>query len=84
MGGGRGCYAGQPLTFRCAKCNRCRNYKNLGDRTGRTREQHAEGMNFHHWGIVAYEYECNTCGHKGWSRHPMLAQQAAVAAEHKS
>jgi hypothetical protein len=83
MGGGRGCYAGQPHTFRCAKCKRgadAQRQPRVGidvSLTGRSREQHAEGMNVHHWKPIALEYKCNVCGHVGWSRHPTLAHRAA-------
>jgi hypothetical protein len=84
VGGGRGCYAGQPISFACAKCrkrfdffdNRCtvgRSWK----LTGRTRRQLGRGFNVHGWGKTAHEYECLDCGHVGWSRHPDVARRAA-------
>lgn len=65
--GSRGAYAGQPYSFRCAKCKQRRKLPRV---TGKTRAQRSEGMNYHNWGDVAYQYECPECGHIGWTRHP--------------
>lgn len=82
---GRGKFAGQPHSFACAKCRKShafydiitkRTSDTVGRRwttTGRTRKQRSQGMNYHHWGDVAYEYRCLGCGHVGWSRHPSVA-----------
>ena len=82
--GSQGAYAGQPHSFACAKCRRSRNFYNhvtqrtsetIGRRfktTGRTRKQLSNGMNYHRWPNVAYEYTCLGCGHVGWSRHPSV------------
>jgi len=89
MGGGRGCYAGQPLTFFCARCRRSATYArqyddNHTDRvgrryetTGRTRPQPCAGRrsNHHRWPETMYEYRCLDCGHVGWSRHPDVMRQ---------
>lgn len=83
MGGpGRGCYAGQPLAFRCAECRKTTNpYWNEPARgqnvrmTGRSRAQRVRGANHHRWPDRAYEYECRDCGHVGWSRHPEAQRQ---------
>lgn len=68
----RGKYAGQPYSFRCAKCKQRRKLPRV---TGRTRVQRSSGMNHHGWGEIAYQYECFFCGHTGWSRHPDIARQ---------
>lgn len=82
MGGGRGCYAGQPLSFACSKCRKSRGFYNHETRrsshhigrhymlTGKTRKQRSQGSNVHHWPDTAYQYKCLGCGHVGWSRHP--------------
>ena len=77
MGGGRGCYAGQPATFACAKCRKRRDFferRSVVGRkyttTGKTRAQRSEGSNFRRWSDTAYQYRCLDCGHIGWSRHP--------------
>ncbi len=77
MGGGRGCYAGQPCSFACAKCRKHSSffdnrstYGRDVSATGRTRKQLGRGSNYHSWPRVAVEYKCNQCGHVGWSRHP--------------
>lgn len=82
---GRGCYAGQPIAFYCSKCRRSSAFSRVTDgrfttghagtnwrTTGRTRKQLSEGGNFHGWPDTAYQYECLDCGHKGWSRHPVV------------
>lgn len=81
----RGAYAGQPMTFRCAKCKSTlvSRLAKMGLRvaglryrlTGRTRKQKSQGMNYHNWPDVAYEYECLDCRHIGWSRHPDVARR---------
>jgi len=80
--GGRGKYAGQPYSFVCAKCRKSSIRKvffsTIGERvrlTGKTRKQRSQGMNYHNWGDVAYQYECLTCGHIGWTRHPDIAHR---------
>ncbi len=77
MGGGRGCYAGQPLSFACAKCRKHPLFFDRRDRfgrnwetTGKTRKQLSAGSNYHGWGRIAYQYRCLDCKHVGWSRHP--------------
>ena len=77
----RGAYAGQPHTFRCAKCKSTLNRHLYGDKggyryhlTGRTRKQKSKGTNYHHWSDIAYEYVCLDCKHVGWSRHPDVAR----------
>ena len=81
MGGGRGCYAGQPHSFACAKCRRSFRFRDedglgtCGRRyvtTGRMRKQLSQGSNYRHWPEVAYEYRCLDCKHVGWSRHPSV------------
>jgi rubredoxin len=86
---GRGVYAGQPLSFTCAKCRLTREHferfehsTDIGrrfERTRRTRRQLSQGSNMHRWGNVAHEYRCLDCGHVGWSRHPDVARRALAA-----
>lgn len=78
----RGAYAGQPHSFACAMCRKSMSfYENsctVGRRyrtTGRSRPRRSQGMNYRHWGKIAYEYECLDCGHVGWSRHPDVARR---------
>lgn len=71
--GSRGAYAGQPYSFMCKGCKTKR--IEVIHTTGRTRAQRSEGMNYHNWGDVAFEYECSRCHHKGWSRHPDIARK---------
>jgi hypothetical protein len=90
----RGAYAGQPLTFRCAKCRstlvahllgRGLNVAGLRFRlTGRTCKLKSRGVNHHHWGDVAYEYVCLDCKHIGWSRHPDVARRYELDQEAKA
>lgn len=65
---------GWPLTVRCAKCKRGRDWRNSIDegtdlvRTSRTKpytggNRGARGLSTFH------EYRCRVCKHVGWSRH---------------
>ena len=83
MGDCQGKYAGQPHSFACAKCRRGRPWQlgapgsRRGEKvvtTGKTRKQRSQGMNYHRWGDVAYQYRCLECDHVGWSRHPDVAR----------
>jgi len=74
--GSRGAYAGQPYAFSCKGCGTRR--IEVIEPTGKTRAQKSKGMNYHNWGDVAYEYECASCHHKGWSRHPDIARKAEL------
>jgi hypothetical protein len=78
MGSNNG--TGWPLTLRCAKCKRGRDWRNdsyTGTylvRTGRTKpytggNRGARGLDTFH------EYACCTCNHTGWSRHVDIAHK---------
>jgi len=84
MGGGKGCYAGQPLSFFCAKCRKSIAFRRsdwsgyAGDNwktTGKKRKQLSAGGNYRHWPDHAYQYECLDCKHVGWSRHPQVERR---------
>lgn len=78
MGANNG--SGWPLTVRCAKCKRGRDWRNSTNdgtdlvRTGRTKpytggNRGARGLDTFH------EYRCHTCGHIGWNRHVDVARK---------
>ena len=85
LGGGRGCHAGSPLSFRCKYCRswgRRDRYPRNGyfDRvvlTGRRRKftpgrGDALGTRSD---LVSREYRCEDCGHVGWSNHVDLKRK---------
>lgn len=92
MGGGRGCYAGQPATFACAKCRKHplffeRRGSRFGRRyklTGKSRRQQSQGSNFRRWPETALQYECLDCGHVGWSRHPDVHRRENVCDDNEA
>lgn len=79
MGGGRGCYAGVPLTLRCAKCKVGRDYtrptqQHVGtylEATGELRLLTSAQFGIGHPRTLGFRagYRCRDCGHVGWSRH---------------
>jgi len=82
LGGGRGCYAGFPLTWRCKRyrCRSGRPYKTYhsegpfvddkqAKRTGRERPHRHQGRGQRSWD-TAREVVCGCCGAVGWTAHP--------------
>lgn len=74
---------GYPLTLRCAKCKRYRDYDNPqhADRgcqlaaTGRIRPLTSQQFGHNSSGRALHyraEYRCLDCGHIGWSRHVQM------------
>jgi len=85
MGANNG--SGWPLTVRCAKCKRGRDWRRSDTndtdlvRTGRTKpykggNRGVRGLNTFH------EYRCLTCGHVGWSRHVDIMRKALSQETH--
>lgn len=67
---------GYPLTLRCAKCKRGRDYRRLSEMcvgtnleaTGRTRPK-PQGRGAYRSASQFVQYRCRDCGHVGWSTH---------------
>lgn len=78
MGSNNG--TGWPLTLRCTKCKRGRDWRNSTDdgtyliRTGRTKPYRGGNRGARGLGTF-HEYACITCGHIGWSRHSEIARK---------
>ena len=71
---------GSPNFFRCSHCrsSKRRGWENTG--TGRasrvklTGKSRLRNTNYARNGILLLQYQCQDCGHTGWSSHKDLAQ----------
>lgn len=73
---------GHPLTFRCGKCKVGRDYRADSKRgtnwtvTGFVRGDLTKVTNQRVSRFVKAQYRCNDCGHKGWSGHSSVLDEA--------
>lgn len=68
---------GWPLTLRCSKCKKHRDWRNSSDdgtylmHTGRTKPYRGGNRGIRGLGAF-HEYACTVCNHVGWSRHKQI------------